>query len=201
MNRSFKSWALIVTGVACVGKTSFGSRLAEHLKLEFIDIPRFIEEMKLYEYFDEDSKEYVVDLRRLSNCLGSFIRGKQSVIASIYPIKPRNISIKLVLVLRLRPDELMKRLLERGYPEWKIAENISAEIIDKPLHEAIVKYGRRKVVQLDVTGKDLERLSRDVSLAISSMNIRDLHTDVDWISELEKTDYLTEILQFLAKIK
>lgn len=199
MNNYLNGWTIIVTGAPCTGKTSLGSRLAELLNIEFIDLPKIIEELKLYEYLDETSHEYIVDLRRLSSRLGTLLKSKKTVIASVYPVKPRNITIKLAIVLRIRPDVLMRRLLDRGYPDWKIAENISAELVDKILHEAITKYGKEKIVQIDVTGRDMLHLSIDLFSAMSSMRIKDLHMKVDWISELEKDGSIIDILRFLAK--
>lgn len=192
-------WVIVVTGVACVGKTTFSSKLAEKLGVEFIDLPEFVKEMKLYEYYDESSRDYVVDLRKISFKLGSILKGKKSIVASVYPLKPRNVPVKLVIVLRLRPDILMGRLKEKNYPESKIAENVTAEIVDKPLHDAIEKYGKRKVVQIDVTGIDMDQLVEKTAKAYVTSNIKSLNNKVDWINELERIDTHLEILQFLAK--
>ncbi len=192
-------WVIIVTGVACVGKTTFSSKLAEKLGLEFIDLPELIKEMKLYEYYDQSSGDYVVDLRRVSSRLGSILKGKKSIVASVHLIKPRSVPVKLVIVLRLRPDILMRRLKEKNYPESKIAENITAEIVDKPLHDAVEKFGERKVVQIDVTGIDMNKLVEKTAEAYITSNIKSLNNKIDWISELERIDTHSEILQFLAK--
>lgn len=194
-----RGWVIIVTGVACVGKTTFSSKLAEKLGVEFIDLPELIKEMKLYEYYDQSSGDYVVDLRKVSSRLGSILKGKKSIVASVYPIKPRNVSVKLVIVLRLRPDILMKRLKERNYPESKIAENITAEFVDKPLYDAVEKFGERKVVQLDVTSTNMDQLVEKAAKAYVTSNIKSLNNKIDWISELEKMDTCSEILQFLAR--
>lgn len=194
-------WAIIVTGVAGVGKTQIGSRLAEILGLEFVDVPRLVEEKKAYERYDTHAKEYVVDMRRISFLLGSLMRGRRCVISSTYPIKPRGLPVRLAVVVRLRPDVLMKVLVERKYPEWKIAENISAELIDRPLHEAITKYGKGKVLQVDSTGRDLDRLSVEIADAIRSRRVKSVNTKVDWIGELERSGGLEEVLSFLARFQ
>lgn len=192
-------WVIFVTGVASVGKTLFSMKLAEKLGIRFIDLPEVVKEMKLYEYYDEVAEEYVVDLRRLSSKLGSQLKRSRTIIASIYLFKPRNIPVKNVIVLRLRPDILMMRLRHRGYPEWKIAENLLAEIIDKPLHDALKIIGKKKVIQIDVTGKNIDELVENVYSAYLLRNLRELNVRVDWISELEKIDGGHDILHFLAR--
>ena len=194
-----KGWVIIVCGVAAVGKTLFSLKLAEKLGVEFIDLPNLVKEMKLYEYYDEASREYVVDFRKVSSKLGSILKGKKTIIASVNPFKPRGIPVRLVIVLRLRPDILMRRLIEKGYPEWKVAENMLAEIVDKPLYDTVRKFGRRKVIQIDVSEKNIDELVEEFYSVYVSSNLESLNAKVDWINELEKTDTYSEILQFLAK--
>jgi len=194
-----KGWVIIVCGVAAVGKTVFSLKIAEKLGVEFIDLPNLIKEMKLYEYYDEASGEYVVDFRKVSSKLGSILKGRKTIIASIHPFKPRSIPVRLVVVLRLRPDILMRRLIERGYPEWKIAENMLAEIVDKPFYDTIRKFSRRKVIQIDVSNKNMDELVEEFYSVYVSSNLKSLNAKVDWINELEKVNTYSEILQFLAK--
>lgn len=194
-----KGWVIFVSGVASVGKTLFSSKLAERLGIEFIDLPEVIKKMKLYEYYDEVAREYVADFRRISSKLGSMLKERKTIIASVYLFKPRNIPVKLVIVLRLRPDILMMRLRRRGYPEWKIAENLLAEIVDKPFHDAVQIFGKKKVIQIDVTSKNIDELVEDVYSAYLSGTLKNLNVKTDWISELEKIDGGLEILQFLAR--
>jgi len=194
-----EEWVIFVTGVASVGKTLFSMKLAEKLGIRFIDLPEVIMEMKLYEYYDEVAREYVVDFRKVSGKLGSLLKKDKTIIASVYLFKPRNITVRLVIVLRVRPDILMLRLRERGYPEWKIAENLLAEIVDKPLHDALKTFGKRKVIQIDVTDKNIDELVENVYSAYLSSNLRNLDVRVDWIGELEKVERGHDVLQFLAR--
>lgn len=194
-----KEWVMFVCGVASVGKTVFSSKLAEKLGVEFIDLPDYVKEKKLYEYYDEVSREYVVDFRKISSKLSPLLKRKKTIIASIHPFKPRSIPVKLAIVLRLRPDILMIRLMERGYPEWKIAENILAEIVDKPLYDAIRKFSRKKVIQVDTSNKNIDEIVEQFYSAYISRDLKYLNVKVDWINELEKLDACLEILQLLAK--
>jgi adenylate kinase len=187
---------ILVLGVAGVGKTVFGRALASLLGLKFIDMPELVERRKLYSGYDVESKAYLVDLRKLSAAIGSELRGG-GVLASVYAFKPRGVRVSWAIILRVRPTRLLEILRGRGYPDEKIRENVSAELIDQPLVEAIQKFGRRKIVQLDATDVDLESLARRAAEAIKSRTFRQLDRKIDWIGELERSGELEELLRFL----
>lgn len=182
-------------GVAGVGKTVFGRALASLLGLKFIDVPELVVRRKLYSEYDVESRAYLVDLRRLSAAAGSELR-EGRVMASVYAFKPRGVKVSWAIVLRMRPTRLLEVLRSRGYPDDKIRENISAELIDQPLVEAIQKFGRR-VVQQDTTNMDLEDLARRVADAIRSRGLKKLDQRIDWIGELERYSELEELLRYL----
>ena len=188
----------MVLGVAGVGKTVFGRALASLLGLKFIDVPELVERRKLYSGYDVESKAYLVDLRKLSAAAGSELRGG-GVLASVYAFKPRGVRVSWAIILRVRPTRLLEILRGRGYPDEKIRENVSAELIDQPLVEAIQKFGRRKIVQLDATDVDLESLARRAAEAIKSRILRQLDRKIDWIGELERSGELEELLRFLER--
>jgi adenylate kinase len=187
---------VLVLGVAGIGKTAFGRVLASLLGLKFIDVPELVERKKLYSEYDVKSRAYLVDLRRLSAAAGSELR-EGGVLASVYAFKPRGVKVSLVIVLRMRPTRLLEVLRGRGYTDEKIRENVSAELIDQPLIEAIQKFGKRRVVQLDATGADLKDLARRAAEAIRSRGLKQLDRRIDWISELERSGELEELLRFL----
>lgn len=191
-----RRYVILVLGVAGVGKTVFGRALASLLGLKFIDAPELVERRKLYSGYDVESKAYLVDLRKLSAAAGSELRGG-GVLASVYAFKPRGVRVSWAIILRVRPTRLLEILRGRGYPDEKIRENVSAELIDQPLVEAIQKFGRRKIVQLDATDVDLESLARRAAEAIKSRILRQLDRKIDWIGELERSGELEALLRFL----
>ncbi|MEM2846237.1 MAG: AAA family ATPase [Nitrososphaerota archaeon] len=190
---------ILVLGVAGVGKTMFGKALAGLLDLKFIDVPELVERRGLHAGYDEESKAYLVDLRRLSAAAGSELR-MGGVLASVYAFKPRGIKVSCAIVLRMRPTALLRILRARGYSDEKIRENVSAELIDQPLVEAIQRFGRRRVIQLDATGGDLELLARRAAEVIRSRGVtglKQLDQEIDWIAELERSGELDGLLRFL----
>ncbi|RLG07917.1 MAG: hypothetical protein DRN68_04710 [Thaumarchaeota archaeon] len=193
------SWIIMVLGVAGVGKTTFGRLLAKRLEVRFIDLPAYVKLHKLYTGYDEHAQAYIVDFRRISIKLGQELRDVRAVVASIYPFKPRGVEVKSIIVLRLRPDKLIKVLESRGYPKWKIAENVSAELVDEPLAEALKKFDEEKVIQLDVTDKDFKVLVEKVAEALEAGTEQEISEAIDWIKVLESLGLLDEVLEYLSK--
>ena len=189
----------MVLGVAGVGKTTFGQLLAERLGVRFIDLPAYVKLHKLYNGYDERAQAYIVDFRKISARLGRELKDGKAVVASIHPFKPRGVNVKSAIVLRLRPDRLIKVLEARGYPRWKIAENVSAELIDEPFAEAVKKFGEEKVIQLDVTDADFKALAERVVEAFKAGAERELSQLIDWIRVLESLGLLDEVLEYLSR--
>jgi len=193
------SWIIMVLGVAGVGKTTFGQLLAEKLGARFIDLPAYVKLHKLYSGYDERAQAYIVDFRKISIKLGQELRDEKAVVASIYPFKPRGVEVKSIIILRLRPDKLIEVLESRGYPRWKIAENVSAELVDEPLAEALKKFDEEKVIQLNVTDKDFKVLAERVAEAFEAGAERELSQSIDWIKVLESLGLLDEVLEYLSR--
>ena len=193
------SWIIMVLGVAGVGKTTFGQLLAEKLGARFIDLPAYVKLHKLYSGYDERAQAYIVDFRKISIKLGQELRDEKAVVASIYPFKHRGVEVKSIIILRLRPDKLIEVLESRGYPRWKIAENVSAELVDEPLAEALKKFDEEKVIQLNVTDKDFKALAERVGEAFEAGVERELSQSIDWIKVLESLGLLDEVLEYLSR--
>jgi len=192
-----KCFAILVLGVAGVGKTVFGRALAGNLGLRFVDVPEIVKSRRLYSEYDPRSQAYVVDLRKVSAAVGSELKEGGGVISSIYAFKPRGVEVKFALILRMKPTKLLEVLRRRGYPNEKLKENVSAELIDQPVIEAFRKFGEGRVIQLDVTDVILEDLAGRVAEAIMEKKLKRMNAEVDWISELEKSGELDDLLRFL----
>lgn len=194
------SWAVLVVGVAGVGKTRFGRLLSKALRINFIDLPEFVAERGLHSGYDEESQAYLIDLRGVSAAVGSEVRRRgPAVVASVYAFKPRRVRVRWVLVLRMRPDRLAEVLRARGYPEEKVAVNVEAELLGQPLHEALTRFGKRRVAQLDATEGRFEEMAQEAAQAIRDGEVRRIHREVDWASELERMGKLEEVLLLLAR--
>jgi len=90
----------------------------------------------------------------------------------------------------------MDRLEEKNYSKRKVAENISAEILDSCLKDAIKLFGRTKIFEID-NSKDKPNFIASMILSMLEGKIRRKSKHIDWISKLEKEGSLQEILKYI----
>ncbi|HIQ29646.1 MAG TPA: AAA family ATPase [Candidatus Caldiarchaeum subterraneum] len=192
-----KKLVVIIAGTPGVGKTTVGRRVAKALDAEFIDVPELVRRGRLYEYYDRSLRTYVVDEKRLEEGVNEAItalgRGCVVVASHIIPkIKP--IHDVRVVVIRLNPLSLIKRLERRGYPRRKIIANTEAEFIGVVYSEAVRLYGVDRVIQLDATG-----LNPADTVSKVLKTLKGLEGDhIDWLSSLSEHD-IEKLIRFLSK--
>ena len=187
---------VIIAGTPGVGKTAVGRRIAKVLDGVFIDIPEFTKKNNLYEYYDRGLGTYVVDERKLEKKINETIKGlgyNRVVLASHIIPKIEVAHEVKVVVIRLNPLLLIKRLKRRRYSSRKIVANVESEFIGVVYNDAVKIYGVEKVIQVDSTclniadtvGKILRFLKKGQS------------DDVDWLTTL--SDYeIDKLLKFLT---
>ena len=91
----------------------------------------------------------------------------------------------VVVVLRLDPVVLAKRLRGRNWPKLKICENVEAEMIDVSLYDSLKTLGKSRVLEINATGKRPEELLRETLRTLSRNRGWSLKSSPDW---LEKYD-------------
>jgi adenylate kinase len=102
--------------------------------------------------------------------------------------------VHVVFVLRRDPDELKSILDERGFTGNKLWENLSAEILDVCLWDAIVTCGEDKVCEIDVSGKNIEETVDEILLTLNKKKKLRIGR-VDWLGKLAENGRLTEFLK------
>ncbi|MEM4947255.1 MAG: adenylate kinase family protein, partial [Thermosphaera sp.] len=139
--------AIIIAGVPGTGKSTIASKLAEALKTISIDLSRFAIENNLILSYDEFRRTFIIDEDRVSMKVREVVEGSSNyiVLDTHYPeiIDPG--IVEKVVVLRLHPLELEKRLSERGWSREKINENVMAEILGIVSVNAVEAFGEDKV--------------------------------------------------------
>ncbi len=97
-----------------------------------------------------------------------------------------------VVVLRCNPLVLKERLMERGWSEEKVMENVEAELLDVILVEALDVTDR--VYEIDTTGRSAGDVARDVEEILEALKVggrkeeavrRKFKPGIDWLSMLE----------------
>ncbi|QLG62242.1 adenylate kinase family protein [Halorarum salinum] len=131
---------LAVTGTPGTGKTS----ATEALDRPVVHLNDVVREEGLWSERDEDRDTLVVDLDACREHLGDWDGVLESHLAHRF-------EADRVAVLRCRPDELESRLLDRGEPAAKAAENRESEALDVILGEAVAAHGPENVYEIDTT--------------------------------------------------
>ncbi|MFH1257989.1 MAG: adenylate kinase family protein [Candidatus Micrarchaeota archaeon] len=142
---------LIITGTPGTGKTSISKGLAKELGCEAVEVNRLIRERKLYSHIENG--EHVADFGKLGKLLRKMLRKEKSIILESHLLSDLKLPCDLVIVMRCEPDELAKRLRKRGYPVWKVNDNVMSEALDYCLINAIHNFGMGKVLQIVATRK------------------------------------------------
>jgi len=185
-----------ITGTPGVGKTTVGKVLRRrgydvlHLNRVAREIDALLEE-------DEERQARVVDLHALERYVEEW--EPESDPAFVESHYAHLMPVDLVIVLRLHPRELERRLKKKGYSPRKIAENLEAEFVGVCYGEAVeVRSGGhpmrppKDVVQLDVTGLDEDEVAERVLEAVESRE----GDDVDWLEDEEAQRVIERYLQY-----
>ncbi len=144
---------LLVTGTPGVGKTTVTRALAKLLNAELIDVNAVIKEKKLFEKKPGEREKTVktVKLATLKRVLEKILKTKKNAVAESHLLCEMRLPCDAVIVLRCDPRILDARLRARGYPLWKVRENVLCETLDYCLIKALENYGGKKVRQIDFT--------------------------------------------------
>lgn len=179
---------LIVTGTPGVGKTLFSKKLAEILNLRYISVNDIIFENNFVAGYDEERDSYIIDEDRAKLFIENMLEKEDNIVfdghivVHVVPCK----YVDFCIVLRCDPYILWGRLMERGFDEKKVRENVQAEILDVILIEALEKCSD-KVIQLNVSEDIDDKIRYFVDMIRGRQG---LNSDkVDWLGYItQKND-------------
>jgi adenylate kinase len=188
---------ILITGTPCVGKTSTAKQLTGKLNAQYINLTDFAKTYNLTSGEDTERQTTIIDEEAMQEKLKETIEtSKQTYIivdghyaAAVTP----NRQVTIVFVLRRNPKELKEFMQKCGFKEAKLYENLSAEIIDTCLVEAMQTQSD-KVCELDVTGKTVDENVTEI-LNIMNGNKKCFSGVVDWLGLLEREGTLDEYLK------
>ncbi len=141
---------LLITGVPGCGKTVLARKMSEILNANLIDVNAIIEKHKIYT--TSGRKEKLVNVEKLETILKKLLSKEKNFIAESHLLcEMRGLPCDRIIVLRCNPLVLKKRLRKRGYPAWKIKENVVAELLDYCSIKTEGNYAKSKVLEIDFT--------------------------------------------------
>lgn len=183
---------IVIAGVPGVGKSTVASAVAERLGCPVIGVSELAVKEGALLGRDEERDTDVVDLPRLKEIIAEAVSATKGPIIVeghyAYDVVPSDL-VSHALVLRRAPWVLKEELLERGYSDEKVKENVEAELLDVPLVEAIEALGPDLVCEADTTGRTPDETVDEVlSIVEGSMPCR--RNLVDWLGSPETRGFL-----------
>lgn len=163
---------IAVTGTPGVGKTTIAKLLAKKLKMKYINLNGLAKKINAYLGYDKNLKAKIVNISKLKKEIKK-LKGNY-VLDSHYS---HFFDVDLVIILRCRPDILLKRLKQRYKKnKLKIKENIDAEILGVITTEVL--NARKKFFEIDVSGKTEKEILDEILIKIKRKNKEKI---IDWV--------------------
>ena len=157
-----------VTGTPGSGKTTatdlLESSLADATDLPTLDVVHLNEVLEregFYTEVDADRESKVADL----DALADWLDGEDDIVIESH--LAHHFDADRVAVLRCRPDELERRLRERGETEAKARENAESEALDVILAEAVEEHGPEAVYEIETTDRSPEEIANELAAVIT----------------------------------
>jgi adenylate kinase len=164
---------IAITGTPCVGKTTIAKLLAKKLGYKYISLNELAKKEKAIVGFDGEMKSRIVDIKKLKKCVrkieGDFILDGHF---------SHEFDVDFVIVLRCKPDLLLKRL-EKRYKnnKKKIKENLDAEILGVITSEVLEKG--KNFFEIDVTSKSKQQIVEEI---LENLKRKKSKKIIDWIN-------------------
>ena len=188
---------ILITGTPCVGKTTTAKQLAAKLNAEYINLTDFAKTYNLTLGEDKERQTTIIDEEAMQQKLKETITASDNaniIIDGHYAaaVTPTDL-VTNVFVLRRNPKELKEFMQKCGFSDAKLYENLSAEILDSCLIEAM-QTQQGKVCELDVTGKTVEENVAEI-LEVLDKGKKCYAGFVDWLGMLEREGLTDQYLK------
>ena len=175
--------SIVITGNPGVGKHTITEKIADILELSIVDINKIAKDSGLFEK-NEDTND--VDVKKLEKILEQKISEKNIIVGHLAPYVLHKNKIKIMIVLRRNPYDLISVYKKRKYSDKKIKENTGSEILGIIAHDAISKF-QEKVFQINTSKKTIpETVEKTVDLISSNKG----NEEVDWLELVRKNNDL-----------
>ncbi len=175
--------SIVITGNPGVGKHTITHEIIERLEFDVLDINTIAKDSGL---FEENGNSNDVDVEELEKILKQKISEKNVIVGHLAPYVLRKNQVKIMIVLRRNPYDLIPVYKDRKYSDKKIKENIESEILGIIAHDAINKF-QEKVFQINVSDKTISKVVENVILVMTK-NIG--NEEVDWLELVRKNNDL-----------
>lgn len=193
-----KKQVILMTGTPKTGKTSVSKLLTPKLKAEYINLTDLALTEHLTLRRDAKRDTTIINPTKMRKRLAQMIKSasKQTIIIDGHyaaTVTPKTL-VTYTFVLRKDPRQLKPIMQQQGYSETKTDENITAEILDTSLFEALDNQNKQTISEIDTTNKTLQQTADEI-LAVLRRKQKCHFGTVDWITKLENDGTLKEYLK------
>ena len=182
--------SFVITGNPGVGKHTIAIEISKNLKLPIIDINKIALESGL---FKKNNDANDVDVTKVKNLIKKKITSPGLIVGHLAPYVLSSNQIKKVIILRKNPRDLIPIYKERKYSKEKIKDNLGSEALGIILHDAVTEFGEENILQINVTGKSIEKITKKI---MESINGKIKDEDVDWLSSIVDENELKEFFSY-----
>lgn len=183
---------IAISGTPGTGKSSVGLVVAKLLGVDLVELNDLVLGKELYVDYDSERMSFIIDEPRVREYVRNLAleRGRLVVVGHYSEIVDDDILDKIV-VLRINPVKLAERLTQKGWSAKKILENIEAELIGVCTGNALSEHPVDKVCEVDVSGKSVDEVAREIIDIVSG--VRECRVHVDWLSNEEVVSYVLSL--------
>jgi len=175
--------SIVITGNPGVGKHTITQLIADKMKLPIIDINKIAKDSELFEKNDDTND---VDVELLEKILESKISENNIIVGHLAPYVLRKNQVKIMIVLRRNPYDLISVYEDRKYDDDKIRDNVGSEILGIIANDAIGKF-QEKTFQINVSGKTVVEVFEKIMTVIMNKKGNEV---VDWLELVRKNNDL-----------
>ena len=175
--------SIVITGNPGVGKHTITQLIADKMKLSIIDINEIAKDSEL---FEKNGDTNDVDVEVLEKILESKISENNIIVGHLAPYVLRKKQVKIMIVLRRSPYDLIPVYEDRKYDDGKIRDNVGSEILGIIANDAINKF-QEKTFQINVSGKTVVEVFEKIMSVIMNKKGNEV---VDWLELVRKNNDL-----------
>ena len=148
-----------VTGTPGTGKTTATAALETDLAV--LHLNEVVTEEGLTTGHDDDRDSAIVDM----DAVREYLAGRDDFVFESH--LAHQFAADRVVVLRCHPEQLERRLAERGKAAASVAENAESEALDVILGEAVAEHGEDSVYEIDTTDRDPAAVAAEIESVIA----------------------------------
>ena len=171
--------SIVITGNPGVGKHTITHLIADKMKLAIIDINKIAKDSEL---FEKNGDTNDVDVDKLGGILESKISENNIIVGHLAPYVLKKNQVKIMIVLRRSPYDLIPVYEDRKYDDAKIRDNVGSEILGIITNDAMDKF-QEKTFQINVSGKTVVEMYEKIMSIIMNKKGNEM---IDWLELVRK---------------